>query len=279
MREKRSVKCVLLLLVFALAAGISGCGTLKTGGPAVPESTETPAALVAAEPVTKEEESQMIRIFCFGDSNTYGYDPGNFGERYDTDKCWTGILQDFFGDRCEILNEGLNGRTTGIGSYMWEDDPRSGLAVLEERLSEDLPVDIAVIMLGTNDCFQPTVGSAEEIRDGMAELVRVTRDFTLAKQGYEPQILLVSPAALKIVDRNLDPETEYARYVTEAVARSEALAGLYKDLAERTGCAFLDAGGSELVSDLDGVHLTEEGHRILAEKLAEKLSEMTRDAG
>ena len=47
-------------------------------------------------------------MLCFGDSNTYGYDPRSYlGSRYPTEERWTGILK---GRGWEILNCGENGR-------------------------------------------------------------------------------------------------------------------------------------------------------------------------
>ncbi len=240
---------------------------------------ETGPAAAAAEEAGPENNAapenrtdDIPRILCFGDSNTWGYDPANFGERYDENVRWTGILGARLKDRAVILEEGLNGRRTGIGDA--DSDSLSGLAVLEDILRNNAPSDIVIIMLGTNDCFSYAVESAEKITEGVEELVHLTRKVTQEVQGYEPKILIVSPVPVRIIDRNLDPETEYTKYVEEALRRSEALASLYEELAQREDCAFFDAGTVTSVSDLDGVHLTEKGHLALADSIMEILTEM-----
>lgn len=48
-----------------------------------------------------------MKVVCFGDSNTYGYDPGGYiGGRYDHP--WPALLAEKLG--CTVLNWGDNGR-------------------------------------------------------------------------------------------------------------------------------------------------------------------------
>lgn len=54
----------------------------------------------------------MIRILCYGDSNTWGYIPGT-GKRFDENTRWTKRLQTLLGDEYEIIEEGLRGRNVG----------------------------------------------------------------------------------------------------------------------------------------------------------------------
>ena len=55
----------------------------------------------------------MKNILCFGDSNTWGYDPAT-QTRFDNKIRWTGVLQENLGDKFNIIEQGLNGRTTKI---------------------------------------------------------------------------------------------------------------------------------------------------------------------
>ena len=91
----------------------------------------------------------MTRILCYGDSNTWGYDPAS-GERFAADIRWTGVLRKVLAsDRFEVIEEGLNGRTT-----VW-DDPiegqKNGRQYLIPCLESHRPLDLVVILLGTND--------------------------------------------------------------------------------------------------------------------------------
>ena len=90
----------------------------------------------------------MKTILCYGDSNTYGYDPET-GFRYPYEDRWTTILQKRLGDEALVIPEGLNGRTT-----CFEDEirpGRNGFAYLEPCLHSHGPIDLVVLMLGTND--------------------------------------------------------------------------------------------------------------------------------
>ena len=82
-----------------------------------------------------------MRILCFGDSNTYGYDPrGFFGDRYAAGDRWVDLLTKRTG--YEVINAGANGREIPRNPY-----PIKLLTELQE-------VDIFFVMLGTNDLLQ-----------------------------------------------------------------------------------------------------------------------------
>ena len=56
------------------------------------------------------ENMTRRRVLCFGDSNTYGYDPARDG-RYGEDERYPMVLQDLLGDGWSVVEEGLPGRT------------------------------------------------------------------------------------------------------------------------------------------------------------------------
>ena len=89
----------------------------------------------------------MRRILCFGDSNTYGYSPD--GQRYEEDSIWPGVMGKMLGDRFEVIADGKNGRTIAF------DDPYmegcNGMRDIEASLEANAPLDLVILMLGTND--------------------------------------------------------------------------------------------------------------------------------
>lgn len=90
-----------------------------------------------------------MNILCFGDSNTYGYKPDGTG-RFDTDTRWTSLLQKKLGADHRVIEEGLCGRTT-----VFQDDLREGrrgLDLIGVTLEMHNPIDLLIVMLGTNDC-------------------------------------------------------------------------------------------------------------------------------
>lgn len=181
-----------------------------------------------------------MRILCFGDSNTYGYDPrGFFGDRYGAEDRWVDLLAKQTGHEC--INAGTNGREI----------PRNPYAL--RLLNEHVPVDIFLVMLGTNDLLQDA--SAKEAADRMEA-------FLNQLLPHCKQILLICPPPMK---RGAWVLTD------ELVAESVQLAEEYKLLAERLNILCIDTHHWDIQLAFDGVHFTEEGHHTLAKNLRKEL--------
>lgn len=207
-------------------------------------------------------------VLCFGDSNTYGYNPSN-GLRYPADVRWTGRLQSLLGPRYRVVEEGCNGRTTIF------DDPvegwKKGLDYLKPCLNSHKPVDVVVLMLGSNDLKEIFHATSEEIAGGVEQLVKVIIDFTTEKQERVPEIILISPAE---IGEGLPGSPFYGSFEMNAITRSRELPKWYRKVAEKYGCRFLNAAEYVKASPLDSLHFTAEGHAALAEVLAETLRSM-----
>jgi lysophospholipase L1-like esterase len=113
------------------------------------------------------------RIMCFGDSLTWGWNPIESGipiERYSKEKRWTGILASELGPEFEVLEEGLSGRTTNLDDPT---DPRlNGANYLPSALASHLPLDLVVLMLGTNDTKSYFHRSPFEIAAAISSVLR-----------------------------------------------------------------------------------------------------------
>ena len=209
----------------------------------------------------KDKGHDKISVLCYGDSNTYGYDPAT-GGRYPYEKRWTTLLGEMLGDRYEVIAEGLNGRTTaydrpGAG---WKNGVSSFIACLGTHK----PVDYLIIMLGTNDCNAALGLTAEDIAGGMETLVRLAEEKSPELQGYVPEIIVAAPAAIRDDYEN----SPFAWELSPASVRnSKDIGPLYGDMARRHGCLFVDATQGVEVSSADCEHLTEEGHRQMAERM------------
>ena len=98
----------------------------------------------------------MKNVLCFGDSNTYGYDPAGMRDgtavRYAQDVRWCGVAQRDLGEGWHVIEEGLNGRTTVRDDMCHLDTNLNGIRALPMLLEAHKPLDAIVIMLGTNDC-------------------------------------------------------------------------------------------------------------------------------
>lgn len=178
-----------------------------------------------------------MRILCFGDSNTYGYDPRSyFGGRYGPEDRWVEILGKQSG--WETINCGQNGREIPRNSFE--------LAQTERLLSEYAP-DVLVLMLGTNDLLQ---GASVEV---VISRIEAFLEFLRPRCG---RILLAAP-----------PQMKRGAWVPEEtlVQASGQLAGQYRTLARENGIAFADAGEWGIDLTFDGVHFSESGHHTFAE--------------
>ena len=204
----------------------------------------------------------MTTILCYGDSNTYGYSPTT-GLRYPENVRWTGILQKLLGPDYKIIEEGGNGRTTVF------DDPiegwKNGLDYLRPCLNSHKPVDIVIMMLGSNDLKEIFHASPEEIAAGAETLVKDIIDFTANKQGFVPKIILVSPPK---IGEGITNSPFYGSFYENAVARSRALAPLYEKVAEANGCIYVNAAAHINPSEVDSLHLDPAAHKKLAEVLS-----------
>lgn len=108
------------------------------------------------------------QILCFGDSNTYGLIPGTSG-RYEWGVRWTSILDEKVRKKgYRVVEEGLCGRTTIFDDIRRKG--RRGTELLPVLLEAHRPVDIVILMLGTNDCKTAYGATAERIGEGIEEL-------------------------------------------------------------------------------------------------------------
>lgn len=205
----------------------------------------------------------MTTILCYGDSNTWGHDPAT-GERLPREKRWPGVLRRLL-PACEIIEEGLRGRTTIL------DDPfeegRNGLTYLTPCLATHEPIDLVVLMLGTNDVKTIFPLDAAGIAAGADRLVNVIRRSRCGPGQRSPQVLLVAPPPVT----DPGPVQRIWGFSAGSVERARELAGFYRAAAGNLGCPFLDGGAFAAVSPADGVHLDERAHEALGTAIAENV--------
>jgi lysophospholipase L1-like esterase len=202
----------------------------------------------------------MFTIVCYGDSNTHGAHPVT-GDRWTRDVRWPGVLAADLGAAAHVVEEGLNGRTT-----LWDDpfmDGRNGQPYLLPCLRSHAPVDLVVIMLGTNDLKTIFGRHAHEIALGAGTLADMALGSATGPGGGAPGVLLVAPPRLgELTDRS-----ELWGF-GQARLQSEALPRLYRNVADMKGVAFLDAAALVGADPADGVHLGAEAHAVLGHAVA-----------
>lgn len=207
-------------------------------------------------------------IVCFGDSNTHGYcavpsDCADGGSRFNENERWTCLLQKQLGEQYLVIEEGLSGRTTVF------DDPlhecMSGLDVIYSTLMTHEPVDLLIIMLGTNDTKDRLGANAACIGIGMERLVMKAKSVP-AWRDAKPNILVIAPPH---IGEGIHRIAEGEAMGTGCVEKSRGLAEKYARVCKNQGCAFLDAQGLAEFNRYDCMHLTKKGHAQLACRLAQ----------
>ena len=213
----------------------------------------------------------MRNILCYGDSNTYGLSPewlsGNPG-RHGRDIRWPGALQRLLGSEYHIIEEGLNGRTTVF------DDPtsagRRGLDFLPICVESHLPLDLVILMLGTNDSRSMYGVSPAEIAAGMGRLVQAVLNPFIYMMFTPPKVLIAAPVPIgEDAARLPDGIT-----TMESVEKSRHLAAHYEPMARMMGCEFIDLASVAETAPGEGIHLNAQGHAAVARAMADKIREI-----
>ena len=205
----------------------------------------------------------MKTILCYGDSNTWGYIPGS-AARYARHQRWTGVLQSTLGGDLIVIEEGLNSRTTVL------DDPtkpfKNGKDYLVPCLDSHAPLDLVILMLGTNDLKHRFGMSAYDIGANVAALLGLVRQSACSFSGDAPQVLLMAlPPVGKLTPVG---STNFAEIFRGAEEKSRMLGQIYRKFAQEAGVAFLDTSEIIVSSDVDGIHFDVEEHRKLGEAVA-----------
>ena len=206
----------------------------------------------------------MKTVLCYGDSNTWGWNPAS-KSRYSRDERWPGVMRQALGEGYLIIEEGLNGRTT-----VWNDPIegyKNGKEYLIPCLATHAPLELVVIMLGTNDLKKRFSLSAYDVAAGAGVLVDVARMSQAGPGESAPEILLICPPPLASL-------SDFADMFEGGPETSKKLAREYRRVAEEYGCHFFNAGDVIVSSDLDGIHLDPGEQRKLGQAVAARVREI-----
>lgn len=201
-------------------------------------------------------------IVCFGDSNTHGYRTADIG-RFSENERWTCLLDEKLGSEYLIIEEGLSGRTTCFDDPLTEG--LSGLDYITPCLMSHEPMDLLIIMLGTNDTKERFASSAACIALGLKRLINKAINAECWSNS-KPNILVITP---KNIEKEYE-ETEMVYTMGRGCAeKSEELGSEFEKIAQLTNCHYFDA--NTVVTEynkIDYMHLEEKGHIALANALA-----------
>ncbi|AEG06473.1 hydrolase [Sinorhizobium meliloti] len=209
-------------------------------------------------------------VLCFGDSLTWGWIPVKESSptlRYPYEQRWTGAMAARLGDGYHIIEEGLSARTTSL------DDPNdarlNGSTYLPMALASHLPLDLVIIMLGTNDTKSYFHRTPYEIANGMGKLVGqvLTCAGGVGTPYPAPKVLVVAPPPLAPM-----PDPWFEGMFGGGYEKSKELSGLYKALADFMKVEFFGAGDCISTDGIDGIHLSAETNIRLGHAIADKVA-------
>jgi lysophospholipase L1-like esterase len=212
------------------------------------------------------------RILCFGDSLTWGWVPVADGmptERYAPRTRWTGVLADQLGEGHAVIEEGLSARTTTADDST---DPRlNGSAHLPACLASHLPLDLVIIMLGTNDTKAYLHRTPLDVALGMSVLVTqvLTSGGGVGTVYPAPKVLVVAPPPLAPM-----PHPWFRLIFDGAQEKTTQLADAYDALASFVKVPFFNAGSVVTTDGVDGIHFTEQNNHDLGVALSEKVRQV-----
>jgi lysophospholipase L1-like esterase len=205
----------------------------------------------------------MKSILCYGDSLTWGMDAAT-GRRHAHDDLWPTVLGRSLGSDVAVVNAGLNGRTTMFDDYSAAAD-RNGARILPTMLGMHEPLDLVIIMLGSNDLKTFVCGSAVGIAQGVRRLLEIIRTFPyVGGSAVAPQVLVVSPPEPLLLGPSagaplLSPRSE----------EWKDLAPLFARVAKENGATFFDSATvATAEGGGDGIHLDAVNTRAIGIALA-----------
>lgn len=203
------------------------------------------------------------RILCFGDSNTWGFDAST-GERFPNGIRWTSLLQEKYSHQVQIIEEGLSGRTSVFHDPLFEG--LNALDYIRPCILSHLPLDLVVIMLGTNDTKERFHATSYNIAQGIIRLAHKA-SAALSTQSNTCPILIVSPPPIHQNYR----QTDIFEAMGEACDRkSNELGGKLAKFVEQQPFEFIDASQIPM-NTIDYMHLDEEGHKLFAQLIFNKI--------
>ena len=200
----------------------------------------------------------MKTVLAYGDSLTWGADPVT-GLRHPYEDLWPSVLEAGLGGRARVVQDGVGGRTTCRDDHGGP-SCRNAVKTLPVALAAQMPLDLVIVMLGTNDLKPIHGASALGAQAGMRRLAQIARTQRMKPAGHVPRVLIVAPPPCR-APAGREPDGP------DRIAQSRRLARLYADMAREEGAEFFDAGTVARASDEDGVHLHRDQTRAIGAAL------------
>ena len=203
----------------------------------------------------------MKKIICYGDSNTFGYNPKD-GSRFDENIRWTSLLQKNLGAEYVVINEGMCDRTGFVNN------PKGELFSAPKHFPEFIKksgnIDLLILWIGTNDLQFLYNISLSTIERGLENLIKLAK--TKAKK-----ILIIPPV---ILNENILKGAFNYQFDKTSIVKSREVGIVYKKITEIYNCKLFDINTIVKPSDIDGLHYNSNSHRIIANTLLKYINDM-----
>lgn len=207
----------------------------------------------------------MKTVLCYGDSNTHGQMPGGTPlDRFGPGERWPGVLRTALEPDWYVLEEGLSGRTT-VHNDPIEGDIKNGRTYLRACMMSHAPLDLVILMLGTNDLKARFGQPPSEVAMGIGCLIFDIKELAPGPQGRVPEILVVAPPPM------LDDIGEWSGIFAGAQEKSRELAYEFEIIADTHEVHFFDAASIIESDPRDGFHISLEAHKALGDTLANEV--------
>ena len=206
------------------------------------------------------------RIMVFGDSLSWGYEPGSKHQRFASNVRWPGKLQQLLGDDYEIIEENLNSRGIENGDPRPGKEGRRALDYIEACLDSHDPLDRVIVLLGTNELKYEMGMTAEAVAESMEKLLNIILTRSSQFRGTTPKVTLLSPPII-------NEDTQYCRIGDKylgATEKSKQLVEVYENLATKLGIGFVALNSINV--GVDGIHIDEDAHAKVAGLVYQSLS-------
>jgi lysophospholipase L1-like esterase len=202
----------------------------------------------------------MKKIICYGDSNTFGYNPKD-NSRFDENTRWTAVIQKNLGTEYEVINEGVCDRTGFVNNpkgFMY-----SAQRHFPKMLSKTDNIDILILAIGTNDLqfqYNISIGAVEK---GLEQLINIALE-------KAKNIIIIPPVILS--EKVLKGFFSY-QFDETGIVKSKKIGRIFRQIANVYNCGYFDINKFTAPSDIDGLHYDENSHKLIAKELFEYIKQ------
>lgn len=199
----------------------------------------------------------MKKILCFGDSNTYGYNPENCS-RYSIFERWSGILSKNLAN-FKIIEKGCNNRTCFSNPIK----ELNSIQILPECLNEKF--DIIILQIGINDLQFAYNTDLNQLKRKLIELINIINN------NQASEIIIFCPNE---IDKCILNSYFAQLFDNTSISKSKKLNKIFKGISKETKAKVFYLSDITKTSAIDGLHFDIENHKKIADVLINYINEI-----